>query len=402
MKITDLEVIVLRYEYPPGGGFWFAGGYCNARLSCLVMVHTDEGISGMGSVYSHPDLTRTIVEGHLRDLLLGEDPCEVERLQDLTYRATRWYGRKGVAVTALGGLDTALWDIRGKVAGKPIYRLLGGTCNSVPAYASALLWQQDPADLSREAARHVANGFRAMKMRLGRSFEYDCAALRGVREAVGRDVHLMVDGNARYSLEQAVRMAPVLKDNDAYWFEEPFPPESPESFRALRPFLNIPLAAGENEFGLQGFRELIDNSIVDIVQPDCARCGGLTEAVRIVRYARHKGLRLATHTWNDAVALVSNMHLMAGLSSESYIEIDQTGSPLISDLLAEPLRVVAGRAVLPDQPGLGIQLNEEFIECHRVPANVPIPASNYSDMVFGREHWSSAPSYDLDPQAILT
>jgi L-alanine-DL-glutamate epimerase-like enolase superfamily enzyme len=176
LKITSIEVITLRYPYPAGKGFHFAGGYCDARLSCLIKVSTDGGITGIGSAYSHPELVRSIVEGQLQDLFVGEDPTNVEKLWLAGYTVTRWYGRKGSAVSALGGVDTALWDIRGKIAGKPVYQLLGAERHQVAAYASALLWKDDPTELANEAEDHLARGFRGMKTRLGRNYEYDSAA----------------------------------------------------------------------------------------------------------------------------------------------------------------------------------------------------------------------------------
>jgi L-alanine-DL-glutamate epimerase-like enolase superfamily enzyme len=402
VKISDIEVIALRVEYPLGKGFWFSGGYCDARLSCLVRVYTDAGVTGLGSIYSHPELVRNIVEGHLRDLLIGEDPLQVESLWERNYTMTRWYGRKGVAVSALGGVDTALWDIRGKVARKPIHHLLGGERDQVPAYASALLWKDDPSDLGREAIRYLEDGFLGMKMRLGRNYEYDCAALDVVRKAIGSQHRLMIEGNARYSLAQAERIAPEFRTRDIFWLEEPFPPERPEDFLALRPKLAIPLAAGENEFGVQGFRELIDNGIVDIVQPDCSRAGGITECRRIGLLAAKHDLLVATHSWSDAVALVANMHLIASLPNGLTVEIDRTGNPLVDELLTEPLKVVDGKVALPKGPGLGVELDEQTLTRYTMPRGERIPPGIYSDMVFGSGNYKPAGPYErIDKETLM-
>ena len=394
MKITTIEVITLRHEYPAGQGFQFAGGYCNGRLSCLVLVHTDAGLTGLGSVYSHPGLVTSIVEDHLQPVLLNQNPLQVEQLWDCCYRLTRWYGRKGVALSALGGIDTALWDIRGKVAGKPISELLGGNRRHVPAYASALLWKDTPDELGREAARYLAQGYRAMKMRLGRSYEYDRAAVRIVREVIGPDNRLMIEGNARYNVAQAERIAADYRAAGVFWLEEPFPPEDLDSYLALRPKVGLPLAAGENEFGLQGFRELVDRGIVDILQPDCSRAGGITECRRIGALAAEHGLRVATHTWSDAVALVANMHLVASLPTGITVEIDRTANPFIDELLVAPLRVVDGEVAVPQGPGLGIELDLPALARFRLPKGVPLPDGNYSDMVFGRDYFTPAGPYD--------
>ncbi len=383
MRIRDIEVINLRFEYPPDERFRYAGGVCTGRVTSLIQVHTDSGLVGLGSVYSHPDLVRLIVEGQLRPALVGEDPSKIERIWKRCYKLTRWYGRKGVAVSALGGIDIALWDLRGKVAGKPISALLGASRSRVPAYASGLLWNDDLFELEQEAKRHLVEGFQAMKMRLGRHWGYDCVALAAVRGAIGPDMKLMIDGNARYSLDGATRMIPRFRDAGIFWLEEPFPPEDPDSFRALRPSLSgIRLAAGENEFGEQGFRELIDPRIVHIVQPDCCRCGGLTPALRIADRAQAKGLHVAPHTWSDAVALVANMHFVAATPNALTVEVDRTGNPFIDDLLTEPLRVDEGMIPVPDGPGLGIELNEEVVGRFEVPRDRSIAPGNYSDMIF--------------------
>lgn len=383
MRIRDIEVINLRFEYPPDKQFRYAGGVCTGRVTSLIRVHTDSGLVGLGSVYSHPDLVRLIVEGQLRPALVGEDPSKIEGLWKRCYKLTRWYGRKGAAISALGGIDIALWDLRGKVAGKPISALLGASRSRVPAYASGLLWKRDPSELEEEAKRHVEEGYRAMKMRLGRHWGYDCVALAAVRKTIGREVELMVDGNARYSLDGASWMIPRFREAHIFWLEEPFPPEDPDSFREFRKGLRwIPLAAGENEFGEQGFRELIDPEIVQIVQPDCCRCGGLTPALRIAERAKAKGLQVAPHTWSDAVALVANMHFVAATPHALTVEVDRTGNPFIDDLLTKPLQVEEGTIPVPDGPGLGIELNEEAVARYEVPRDRPIAPGNYSDMIF--------------------
>jgi L-alanine-DL-glutamate epimerase-like enolase superfamily enzyme len=341
-----------------------------------------------------------VVEGQLREILIGEDPLDVERLWDVCYGLTRWYGRKGVAISALGGVDIALWDIRGKVLGKPIYKLLRGERNRVPAYASALTWREDPITLAAEAERHLKNGFHGMKMRIGQNYEYDSAAVQIVRDTIGYDRRLMVDANARLNLAQAQRLAPQLSALKVFWFEEPFLPEDLDHYSAFRAEAGVPLAAGENEFGVQGFRELISRGLVDIVQPDCSRSGGITECLRIGLLAQEHGLRVATHTWSDAVALVANLHLVASLANGLMVEIDQTGNDLIDDLLAEPLRLVDGELSVPDAPGLGIELNPEILDRYTVPKGAPVADGNYSDMAFGRAYYNPARSYGEDGERI--
>ena len=392
MKIDRIEVVNLRFDYPVEQRFRYAGGICTSRVTSLVLVHTDSGQVGLGSVYSHPGLVKTIIEDQLTPLLRGRDACEVAALWDLMYRLTRWYGRKGAAMSALGGVDTALWDLYGKKLGKPVWQLLGGRRDRCPAYASALLWNE-VEQLAEEAARHLEHGFRRMKMRLGRSIEYDTLAVETVRRAIGFKNDLMVDASMRYDIENAQRVATVLQANDVFWYEEPFAPEDLESYRALRPTINVPLAAGENEFGLQGFRELIRVGAVDIVQPDAARCGGISEVQRIAREAERANLRVATHTWNDAVTVVANAHVIAAAANGITVEVDQTGNPFIDRLLTQPLQIEDGQLHLGNAPGLGIELNHEVVEQFRMSDSQPIPPGNYSDMVFGTEYLTVSEPY---------
>lgn len=393
MRINEIEVLNLRFAYPDGGGFSYAGGTATGRLTSLVLVHTDRGPVGLGAAYSHPDVVRIVVEGHLRPLLLGRDPREVEDLWSFMYRQTRWYGRKGAALSALGALDTAFWDLRGKDLGQGIAELLGAERRAVPAYASALLWTDDLEALSAEATAHVERGFRRVKMRLGRGEEQDAAAVRAVRAAVGPAIDVIVDASMRYTLDVAERVGRVLAEERVFWYEEPFEPENLDDYAALRGRLAVPLAAGENEFGLPGFREVLRSGAVDIVQPDASRAGGITECARIGRLAHQHGCSVATHTWSDAVAVVANAHLVAALPNGLTVEVDRTGNALVDDLLVEPLVVRDGLLPLPAGPGLGVELDPAAVARLRVDPTAPVAAGNYSDMVFGAEHLNPAPLF---------
>jgi L-alanine-DL-glutamate epimerase-like enolase superfamily enzyme len=393
MRIEDVEVVNLRFEYPRGGGFAYAGGKVTARVTSLVLIHTDGGETGIGAAYSHPDLVRTIVEGNLRAHLIGADPSDIDGIWDKLYGLTRWYGRKGAAVTALGGIDIALWDLRGKAERTPVWRLLGGREGRALAYASGLFWQDDVGVIEREAARHRQRGFHRVKMRLGRSWDYDTEAFKAALRGVGRDGLVHVDGSHRYDEETAVRFGALLTEGGAAWFEEPFPPEDVDRYVWLRRQLKVPLAAGENEFGVQGFRELLRAGAIDIVQADACRTGGISEVLRIAKMAGEAGLRVAPHTWSDAVALTANAHVVASLPHGLTVEVDQTGNPFIEELLTEPLRIEGGYLELSDAPGLGIELNPAALAKLTVPRGVTVADGNYSDLVFGAEHYAVTPPY---------
>lgn len=382
MKIERIECINLLFEYPQRHGFESSGGVTTSRVTSLVLVHTDGKEIGIGSAYSQPALVQLVIE-QLSALLRGHDAGDVEAIWEKMYDWTRWFGRKGAAMTALGGIDVALWDLRGKMLGQPVWRLLGGTEPCCPAYASALLWNS-PDGLAAEAQRHLERGFRRMKMRLGKDADYDTAAVSAVRKAIGPRHDLMCDASMRYRLPWAQRMGRFLAEQGVYWFEEPFPPEDLDSYTALRGTVGVPIAAGENEFGVQGFRELMDRGAVDIVQADASRCGGITELRRIAELARTAGLKLAPHSWSDAVAVMANAQVVAAAPHALTVEVDQTGNPFIEELLVEPLTIQDGRLQLSHRPGLGMELNSNVVNRLRMVDPLHMPDGWYSDMPFGQ------------------
>ena len=393
VRIELVEAINLLHRYPERHRFQYGGGICDARLTTLILVHTECGAVGVGSVYSYPALVYLIVREQLASVLVGEDPTEVEALWEKMYALTRWYGRKGAALSALGGVDMALWDLRGQAKGRPVWALLGGESDRCPAYASGLLWKEDVKELAEEAAGYIEQGFRRVKMRLARSEEYDRAAVEAVRGAVGPDNDVIVDASMRYHLELAQRMGDFLAEQGVFWYEEPFAPENIDDFGSLRGSVSVPLAAGENEFGLQGFRELIRVGAVDIVQPDACRCGGISEVWRVGRLAAEHGLRFATHSWSDAVAIAANAHVVSAMPNGVTVEIDRMNNPFVDELLQRPLEVVDGEIALGDRPGLGIELNWEVIERTRLADPLHIPDGVYSDMMFGKQNLPRALPY---------
>ena len=392
MKIEHVEAVNLLCQYPENDRFQYAGGVCTNRLTTLILVHTDTNFVGIGSVYSHPALIYLIVRDQLNPLLIGEDPCNVEELWKKMYGLTLWYGRKGVAMSTLGGVDTALWDLRGKSAGKPVWELLGGGRKTCPAYASGLLWN-DVDKLAEEAGQYIERGFRRVKMRLARSEEYDTSAVLAVRKAIGMDHDVIVDASMRYHFELACRMGNFLKEQKVFWYEEPFAPEDIDSYVALRQVVDVPIAGGENEFGLQGFREVIRAKALDIVQPDASRCGGISEVWKIAEMAEESGLGVATHSWNDAVAIMANAHVVAAMSNGVTVEVDQMNNPFVNDLLVKPLQIENGELQLSHAPGLGVELDLEVVDKFRLGDPLAIPDGVYSDMMFGKSYFPEPIGY---------
>ncbi len=400
MKITGVEVHNLHYRYPDDEVHRCAEGHMGSRLTTLVFVTTDAGLIGVGSAYSHPGLLRLIIEGHLASFLIGRDPTHIGELWDTMYSLTRWYGRKGAAISAIGAVDIALWDLRGKLEEAPVYELLGGPKQAaVKAYASGLLWQDDLALLVAEARRHLADGFSLMKMRLGRDATYDHDAVSAVTRALAGAARLAVDGTHRYTEVEAETLGEFLADHDVAWFEEPFPPEDIGAYARLRARTQVPVSAGENEFGVQGFRELFQAGAVAIAQPDAARAGGITECLRIGKLAQDYGVRVVTHTWSDAVALTANAHVVAALENGDAVEVDRTGCPFMTDLLHVAPEIENGMLRLGDQPGLGIAVDLDVMGKLELPAGEQLPAGNYADLVFGGEPYTPVPPHASPPSA---
>ena len=385
-RIESVTVRNLHFEYPPTGGYDYAGGHVTSRTTSLITVTTASGLTGTGSAYSHPDLVKVIVDGHLARHLQGEDATDIESLWRKMYELTRWYGRKGAAMSTIGGIDIALWDLRGKLAGEPLYRLLGGHDPCVRAYASGLFWAPSTDQLADEVAAARAEGFTTVKMRLGRDPDYDRGAVGVVRKALGESGQILVDGSHRYDVGAARRLAEDLQPLGVGWFEEPFPPEDIAGYVALRSNCALPLAAGENEFGLQGFSELARAGAVDIMQADACRAGGISEVMRVAHLAGSLGLRFAPHTWSDAVAITANAHAVAAAPTGFTVEVDRTGNPFVDELLTEPLAVTDGRLRLSDRPGLGISVDEVTLARLALTPGTGLPDGNYSDLVFGPEH----------------
>jgi D-galactarolactone cycloisomerase len=390
VRIDEIEVVNLRFEYPPGKGFRYAGGTATGRLTTLVRVHTADGKTGVGSAYTHPELARTVIEDQLAPYLRGSEVTDVTATWRELMRLVRWYGRAGAAVTALGAVDTALWDLAAQGAGQPLWRVLGGTTASVPAYASALLWHEDLDELRQETTRHLDDGFTRVKMRLGRCRDYDQAAFLAVRETVADRGQVIVDGSLRFSDEDAAWLGDLLARHGAVWFEEPFEPDNLESYAALHGRTTVPLAAGENETSPRGLAELLRRRVVDVLQPDASRAGGVSSVRQVAGLAAGSGVSIATHTWSDAVAILANAHVVASIPHGLTVEVDRTGNPFVDELLTEPLRITSGRLQLPSVPGLGVRLDEEVIARYRLPPG-PVPDGNYSDMLFGPPPPATAP-----------
>jgi len=379
MKITDVETIVLQVELEQP--VWSATALAAKsyekiaalRGAVLVKVYTDEGIVGIGQAHGGLETlppVRTAIETVMKPYLIGQDPFFAEGIWSKIYGASFMNGRRGVIISALSGIDVALWDIMGKATGQPIYRLLGASRDRVMGYATGGFYAhgKTPADLGEEMAGYAARGFRAAKMKFAAlPLKQDLERARAAREAVGDGMLLMADANRNYSPKAAIRAANQLEEMGFAWLEEPISPDDLEGCAAVAAGTTLPIAGYETESTVYGFRELITRRAVDIVQPDVVWHGGFTECRRIAGMAHTWGLRVCMHAWSSAIALVAGLHMAGSAPNAWMVEMDQVANPLISEMITEPVQIEPdGNVTIPGKPGLGIELNEDFVRRHRI------------------------------------
>lgn len=371
MKITQVEAMVLTY--PLETPIEDATYTIPARHAVLVRIDTDEGIFGIGDCAwfgGPPEVTRLIINQELKDYLIGEDPLNTEKLWEKMYQGTIKHGRRGALIASISGVDIALWDIKGKVANMPLYRLMGGCYEKVRAYASAGFYSKTKGvkELAADMASYVEEGFTAVKMKIGGASEAeDIARVKAVRKVIGGKVDLIVDANNAYTSYQAIRMARKLEEFNIFWFEEPVPTEDIEGSAEVARAIDIPVASGENEFTRYGFKNLFINQAIDIAQPDVTWCGGLSEAKKIAAMASAWNIKCVPHSFSSAVTLAANLHFNASIVNSMIQEYDRNPNALRDNLLEEPLKIDKnGDIKLPQKPGLGIELNRSALKKYRV------------------------------------
>jgi D-arabinonate dehydratase len=358
MKITDVRMNAVQLpdrESPIRNGILT---YRNRGIQ-LVEIATDEGPAGIGFGGD-----KALVEGPLRAQLLGEDPRDLGRLWERMFGAWRKPVAKGDAIVAIGAVDWALWDLFGKIAGLPVWRLLGGCRREVPAYAAGGYYEEGKGldELAAEMIRYVDGGYRAVKMKVGgEPVGVDVERVRIVREAVGPDVEIMVDANNAYDAPGAIEFGRAVLQYRPFWFEEPVSPDDWRGSREVRRALDIPIASGENEFTRWGFRDLIEGECVDIVQISSNTSGGPTEALKIAAMASAYHLKVAPHGQERV-----GQHLVAGLANSLMVETYPEINRYENDFVA-PVDFRDGIIHLPDRPGLGLEVNWDAVKQHVDP-----------------------------------
>jgi L-alanine-DL-glutamate epimerase-like enolase superfamily enzyme len=387
MKIKSIEARWIHVPIPEAQQHVSDFGKIASFDSTLVRIETECGLVGYGEakeeVGSEGNNTALamLINNKFGPLLIGEDPRDITRLWETMYNGVRDHyalargrvfpilGRRGITISAISGIDIALWDILGKSLNVPVWRLLGGRkASRMPAYASGG-WA-DVAEIGNQLNSYVQRGgFGAVKMRVGvmdGSVAASANRVKAAREGLGPDIGLMCDAHGTYSVAEAKQFCRAVEDFDLIWFEEPVTADDKKGCAEVRASSTVPIAVGESEFNRFDFKDLAELRAADIFQPDLAICGGITEAMRIAAIASAFNLRLAPHLWTGAPAFAAGMHVAAASPAGFILEYSLGANPLLHDLVEESFLVEDGTIAIPDRPGLGITIKEDFVKRYTV------------------------------------
>ncbi|HUQ94770.1 MAG TPA: mandelate racemase/muconate lactonizing enzyme family protein [Bryobacteraceae bacterium] len=370
MKITNVEAIYLRAPQ--------VKEQCDSGQDALVVkVSTDAGITGIGEVDSAPLAVKGAIEGPfshttacgLRDIVIGEDPLETEYLWHKMYRHNIYGGRRGVGLHAISGIDIALWDIKGKVLGLPIWKLLGGGFHKqIRPYASSL-FGATPEETGERARRFRDRGFSAVKFGwdpMGKDEKTDIALVREARKGLGPDGTLLIDAGLVWDAKTAIQRARAFSEYDIFWLEEPLMPDNYEGYRRLSEATEVRIAAGEEESERKSFLQLMDEGKIDIVQIDLTRCGGFTEAMKIASLAYDRGLPVVNHGFTTYINVAAALHFLNSIPNSFILEfVVEEETTLRNHITRQQIVARDGMLDMPSEPGLGIELNGEGIDKYR-------------------------------------
>ncbi|MGI9395796.1 MAG: mandelate racemase/muconate lactonizing enzyme family protein [Boseongicola sp.] len=387
MKIVNVRSHVLQYDLPEELGY--SQQFYAKRTAHLVEIETDEGITGWGECFGAGNVAianKCIVERVIQPMILGDDPIDRDVIWHKVYNLLRDHGQKGMPMQALSGVDIALWDIAGKVAGLPLHKLIGGAHRTeVKAYGYGMMLKRESladhiARFEDEAAAIKAMGFAATKMKVGLGPKEDVQLCEAVRKGIGDDFPFMVDANHCYTTSDAFYVGRALEDLKPYWFEEPVAPEDLDGYRELRNGLSINISGGEVEFNRWGWRQILENRGLDIAQPEVCALGGISEYLRVLALCHAHFTPVINHVWGSAISVATNLHLLAAMPAipgglfpwQPMLEFDTTDNKFRDDLLVEPLDIQSqvktnnGMVNVPMGPGLGVEPDRDFIQQYEI------------------------------------
>ena len=389
MKIAHVISHVLQYDMPEELGY--SQQYYARRSAHLVEVRTDDGLTGWGECFGPGNVAianKAIVEKVIAPMLLGRDPLDREVIWHTVYNLLRDHGQKGMPLQALSGVDIALWDLAGKIAGQPVCKLMGGRFRDrVPVYGYGMMLKREnlACHLSRfkDEARAIRDaGFKAAKMKVGLGARDDIKLAEAVRQGIGDEFDFMVDANHCYTVDDALVVGRALDELNAFWFEEPVAPEDHDGYRLLRSRLSTRIAGGEAEFTRWGWRHLLEGNCLDIAQPEVCALGGISEYMKVMALAHTHFTQVVNHVWGSAIAVAANLQLLAAMpplpgglfAREPMLEFDTTDNKFRDNMLVEPLDIQAqvkatgGYVDVPSRPGIGVEPDPDFIRAYELDA----------------------------------
>ncbi len=373
LPVREVQAIPVSFPVDPKDSVTLGVGRTIKRDAVIVKVVTESGITGWGEAHHGrcPGAVAHIVNTTLGACVVGCDAHDVTGIWNRMYqRQLASHGMGAGACLAVSGIDMALWDIRAKALGIPLYRLLGGKSRPVPAYAGGVsLGYQEPRSLIEEARVHVESGYRAVKLRIGDTVENDLLRVAAVRKEFGDDLDILTDANTAYTLSDARAAMPVLDSHSVGWLEEPFPAHDYRSYREARSYGRLPLAAGENHYTRFEFDRVIEDGSITILQPDLSKTGGITEALRVAALASTWKLPIHPHTSMTAINMAASVHFLAAIENAGYFEADVSRNNLFRDELVDqaPFHVDRDGFTRPlEAPGIGLEVDEQFLAAHPV------------------------------------
>jgi L-alanine-DL-glutamate epimerase-like enolase superfamily enzyme len=370
MRIADVRAYPVSYPIAPQNRVALGIGTAVKRDAVLVKVTTDAGLVGWGEAHhgrAHTAVAK-LIETTLKQLILNSDAEDIPEVWEKMYRyQLASHGMGAGACLAISGIDMALWDIRGKALGLPLYRVLGGTRRAIPAYAGGVsLGYQDKGELIDEARVSVDKGYKAIKLRVGDTVDKDVERMRAVHATFGKKLAILTDANIGYTLDRVRQVMPVMDELGIGWLEEPFPAPDFRSYREAARLGRTPLAAGENHYTRFEFDRLIEDGAVRILQPDLSKSGGITEGLRIAALAAAANLPIHPHSSMTGLNHAATIHFLAAIGNGGYFEGDVSRSNKFRDELVDnPGEIDAEGCVWPlEKPGVGLEVDERFIERH--------------------------------------
>jgi D-galactarolactone cycloisomerase len=372
MKITEVKAFPLSFRVSDAGQVRLGIGRTVKRDTVVVRVRTDDGLVGWGEAHHGraPGAVAHLVNTTLAHLVSGRDATDNVGVWDRVYKMQlSSHGMGAASAIGLSGIDMALWDLRAKAVGWPLYRLLGGQSRAMTAYAGGIsLGFQPPAELAEEARGLVAQGYRAVKLRVGDTWRADVERVRAVRHALGDVIDILVDANTNYTVADVRHAMPAFDELGVGWLEEPFPPHDARSYRTAAGLGSTPLAAGENHYTRFEFQRVIEDGAISVLQPDLSKTGGLTEGLRIAAMGSAWKLRVNPHTSATGLNMAATLHFLASIDNGGYYEADASTENLFRDRLTSNACTLDsdGRVRPPEAPGLGVEIDEEFIRSHPV------------------------------------